>query len=181
MRKHQNHRRGFTLIEATVSIVIVGVMFASALSMAGASKMTRHRRALSDRAHVLADALLAEVMALPYEDPDEATSALGQDASDVSVYNAKVAGDPEGHTVRRDWCDDIDDLNGWNQQPPVNYDGSAIAEAAGWQRKISVDWVKTDNLNAKSNVETGIKCIKVTVCYQDTFEITMVALRSRAR
>lgn len=187
MMRTRRHRQlnkqpvGFTIIEATISVAIVGVMFISAINMAGTSKLSRYRRALNDRATMLAESLLTEVLALPYEDPDEATTALGQNPSDAAVHAALVAGDVDGNTVRRDWCDDVDDLDGYTQSPPVNYDGSAMAGLDGWTRSVTVIWVDPANLNTESSTETGVKAVNVTVSFGNQIEVAVKGLRSSGR
>ena len=71
-------RRGLTLVEVTISIVIVSVMLVAALTAAGSSNSRRYRTDLATNALILAEDLMAEITALPYSDPDTETNGARQ-------------------------------------------------------------------------------------------------------
>ena len=140
-------RRGFTLIEVTMATVIVGVMFAAAMSTVAAARSGERSNISRRQAVLLAEDLMTEILRQPYEDAD-APGALGPEAG-------------EGTTNRLDF-DDVDDYAGRKgeaQEP----DGTLITWASGYERLVTVVWVEPDALDLASGVETGVKRITITV------------------
>lgn len=161
------HQRGITLIEVAVSILIVGGLLVAALNTLGASRMSQLRTADDEHAHMLAQQLIAEIIAQPYEDPDVQTSSLGLE-EDVSAQ-------PTARTL----YDDVDDYAGWSSSPPCYKDGSAIEGLSDWQRAAEVVWVSSDDLETPVSTETGIKRIGVTVKRGEVILAELTTLRTR--
>src|SRR5262245_40826996 len=92
-------RPGLTLTEVVVSTMIVGMMTVAALN--GLGSTTRSSELAGNRgiALGLADSLLAEILANPYNDPN-GTPTFGLETGEVAP---------------RSNFDDVDDFNGWNQ------------------------------------------------------------------
>src|SRR3954468_25095313 len=93
-------QRGFTLIEAVFATVIVGVMLAAALQTVAVSARLQAKSGDKARGTALADALMSEILAQAYEDPNG------------SVLFGREVG--EGTTTRSS-CDHVDDYNGWSE------------------------------------------------------------------
>src|SRR5665213_1756079 len=99
MTRARSHLRGhgFTLIEATLSTIIVSMMAATALTTVRLSVRSQYKSSERATGALLASALMAEIVALPYQDPSLPTVTLGTEAG-------------ESTTVRAAW-DDVDDYN----------------------------------------------------------------------
>ncbi len=147
-----NNRRGLSLVEVVVSSLLVGTVVVGSLEMLGAS--VRSQTAANDLIDGprLADMLLAEIMSMPYEDPEDGGSSLGNDSGESSGDRADF--------------DDVDDYEGWSSAQIETRNGNAISEYPGWTRSSSVSWAERLN-GSWWFMETGLKHIIVTVTAPD--------------
>ncbi len=152
-----------TLIEAVISIVIVATMLVAAVSSLGS--FARARRSQFDRCAggALARGLMSEILQSRYLEPGE----------DVSF--GREDGELEG--IRAAW-DDVDDYNGLVESPPEIKTGQAIAGAAGWTRKVAVEYVQPSNPNQTSTTDTGLVRITVSATSPTGVTTSLQALRS---
>ncbi len=158
-------RRGFSLIEATFSVVLVAVMFAAVMTTVGAARVVRYKTDGRSRGSTLAHDLMAEILQVPYEEPDGPAS-LGRD-------NGEAGGN------RTDF-DDIDDYDGWTSSPPELKGGTPLSLPAGWSRSVEVSWIVATNLALTSGTETNAKRIIVTVKHKNVTMAQVTAIRTRA-
>jgi len=156
-------RKGMTLIEGVISIVIVTTMLVAALSALGS--FSRARRSQFDRCAgaALARALMSEILQTRYIEP----------VSDVSFGLE----DGEADDVRSAW-DDVDDYNGLSESWPKTKDGVKIAGADGWTRSVAVEFVQPTNPNTTSSEDTGLVRISVSATSPTGVTTTLQALRS---
>ena len=157
--------RGFSLIEAAISTVIVGGLLVAALTTVAQS--TRGRQRTGDRARgtMLAQQLMAEILLLNYEEPVD-TPGFGRESD-------------EGGGDRADY-DDVDDYVDWSSSPPEYKDGTEIPDTEGWRRTVSVRRVTSGNLLTPSGTETGIKTITVRVSHNAVPVAELVSVRTGA-
>ena len=120
--KQLRNTRAFTLIEAAVSVFIVGVMIVAALSTVGATRLGEYKVAESCRGWLLAQALMAEILQQPYEEPD-----------DPVVFGLE-SGESIGDRLT---FDDVDDYDGWTETPPQYKDGTTVPDCDGWSRTVA--------------------------------------------
>lgn len=156
--------RGFTIVEVTISLVIVSVVLVAALSTVGASQAMRFRSDRRSRGLLLAQDLMSEILRVPYEDPDQ-TPVNGLEPE-------------EGSTDRTDF-DDIDDYGGWVGSPVVHVDGTPVLNAAGFQREVSVEWLNATDFLLTSGSETGMKRIRVKITAGGQEIVTLETMRAR--
>ncbi|MBC7771571.1 MAG: hypothetical protein H7210_03665 [Pyrinomonadaceae bacterium] len=147
-------RRGFTLIEATLSVLVVGVMLAAAMRVLGASVRTRASGRDQAHASLLARRLLEEIMQKRYVDPD----------SDVGENRLTY--------------DDVDDYNLWGQSPPTEIDGSAMSGYTGWSVSASVVYADAESPEQNGNSSSGLKRISVKVTTRSGTSVTLTGLRA---
>lgn len=156
---------GFTLVEAVICILLIGVALTAALRTVGASASAgaiTERRALG---MMLAQDLLAEIVDQPYEDPDE-PNLLGLEGDEL-------LGD-------RTTFDDLDDYHGYDESPPRDADNGVIDGLNGWRRTVQVRRVPLDDLNGSTSSDTGAKRITVTV-FKGAIEVAQArAVRTEA-
>ena len=138
---------GFSMVEAVISILLVGILLVAAMNTVAASRVSQ--RVVTDREHGihLAQQLMTEILQMPYMEPGANTDSLGLDASESN---------------RTDF-DDVDDYKNWLRQPPENPDGTVVPGSAGYRRTVGVYWVVPTNLDQLSGTSTGVKTIRVTV------------------
>ena len=148
-------RRAFSLVEAAIATVLVGGLLVTSLNLLGASRMTQARYADREQALILAEDLLGEVLARPYEDPDDGVSVnLGLELGETLALRVGL--------------DDADDYDGYAEAPPRDADGAAIPGASGFRRAVQVAYVDPDALNTAVADDRGVKRIVVVVERGDT-------------
>ena len=157
-------RRALTLVEAVVSIAIIGVMLVAALNTVGASQTTQKKMGDRNRAMLLAQDLMSEIFQQSYVEPDDVVAVIGLEGGENSE--------------KREWYDDVDDYDGWSASPPEEKDGTALSDFDGWRRSVAVDWVNPANAAEEQGADTGVKRITVSVTLKDLPLATLVALRT---
>jgi MSHA pilin protein MshD len=150
----------FTLVEAVVSMLVVGVMMVAVLGTVGASSRGLQSMQERGKGALLARQLMSEIMVQYYEEPLD-TVIFGKESGESGSSRAGY--------------DDVDDYNGWSASPPQNKDGTVIPNLDGWARRVAVEWAVSADLAQKAASDTGIKRITVTVTYNDVEVASVVA------
>lgn len=140
-------RSGISLIEITISSLLVGTILAASMRTAGSVLRFRSQSSDAGRAALLADDLLNEILASPYADPNE-TPVFGYESSE---------------TAGRSAFDDVDDYHNWTESPPVLKSGAPLSNYAGWQRSVSVAYVLRSDPTQSSGSNQSLKRVTVTV------------------
>jgi len=156
-----------SLIETTVSVLLVGILFAAVLNTLGASSMTQSIHARRETAMLLAQDLMSEILQQAYEDPNLPEGSFGLGADEV------------GDGSRALW-EDVDDYNGWSASPPESRTGAAIAWAVGYERAVMCVWLDPNDLATPSATDTGVKGIWVFVRQNGKQLAKLAAIRTRA-
>lgn len=159
------HAAAFTLVEAVLSVLIVGIMLVAALSTVGASRLSQHRTSQYSRGQLLAESLMAEILQQDYLDPN-----------DTPVFGIEPG---ESASTRADF-DDVDDYDGWSSTPPAQQDGTQIPDLADWERSVSVQWVDPDNIMQVKGAESGAKRVTVTVSCDSKQVSSLTAIRTNS-
>ena len=168
MKSRIGSRRGseaFTLVEAVICTLIVGVMLVGAVSTIGASR--RSQQGMSDRAtaRLLASDLLSEIVTKAYAEPDGSAS-IGTDAGEQSLSRATF--------------DDVDDYNNYEESPPKDLAGNIIPGSEKWSRRVRIEQVNSTDPDQISAVETGTKRITVTASCNGLAVAERMAIRTQA-
>lgn len=158
-------RRGFTLVEAIMSMLIVSVLLVSALNATGASALAQYKTAERSTARFLADGLMSSLLATAYEDPAVAAS-FGLESGEATSSKANY--------------DDVDDFDGWNESPPQDQDGVVISNMTGWRRKVAVTRVNAATPTVTASAESGAKLVTITILHNSVPILTRVAVRTNA-
>ncbi|TWT98078.1 hypothetical protein Pla108_22350 [Botrimarina colliarenosi] len=160
-------RSGATLIEVAISTVLVGVLMVAALNTVGSAARTHLAASTSAEAWALAELLAAEVLAMPYEDPN----------------GAAVFGTEPGETgVTRATLDDVDDYHNWTESPPKARDGTPLAGYTGWTTKVIVTLAETsasDGVIDDVGADEGLKRVRFQVTNPAGKVITVDTVRTR--
>jgi len=157
-------RRSFTLVEAVISTVLVGIMLVAAINTLGATAVSKRNIEHQALGYTLAADLMAEILSQAYEEPDDKPE-FGRESSESS-------GD------REDW-DDVDDYDGWSATPPETKDEVELDGYDQWTRSVEVAFVKPTNLN-ELGASTGVKRITVTVAHNTVPVAELVTIRTAA-
>jgi len=157
--------RGVTLVETLIAMVIVGLLAAATQSATHVIFTTREEAESSQLYTELATSLLMEVTALPFDDPETASTTLGPDAGEWSP--------PTDRTL----FDDVDDYTAWNgSQTLQQKDGTAIG-ISDLTRSVSISYANPDNPSTTSLTPTDCKLIIVKVLEKGTIVKTLTTLR----
>jgi type II secretory pathway pseudopilin PulG len=181
-------RPAFTLVEAVISIVIVGVMLVASLSTLGAAARSRRVRLEQSQHLTLAQDLMGEVLQTHYEESEAAgdqafiPNVAGQiDILEPPEHPTPVYGPEPGEVDgTRAAFDDVDDYNFWSASPPQAKDGTPLPNLDGWERMVNVRKVElNDPTTPTGGPDLGLKRIRVRVIAPDGKKTEFVALRSR--
>ena len=153
----------FTLIEAVISIGVVGMMLVVALNTAGAARYGQYKMCQRGRGMLLAQELMAEILPQAYVEP-----------VDTAKFGPETA---EGAASRAGY-DDVDDYHLWSASPPQAKDGTRLTDLTRWKRRVTVQYVWPDALGSTSATDQGIKRIEVEVTHNDIPMATLWAVRS---
>lgn len=141
-------RRGFTLAESLVSIIIVSGAMVAALNAAGGAVVARQATSHARVAHVLAESLMSEILDQDYQD-------LG--GSPLFGLESGESG------ANRNLFDDVDDYANYLESSVIERDGTPKADAAGWSRSVTVKYVQPNSPDSTSILDRGLKRITVVV------------------
>lgn len=161
--KKPTGRTGFTLIEAVISMLIVGTMLAAALSTVGASRISQYRTSRNHCGRLLAELLMAEILRQDYQEPD-GLAGFGTESGEAGTTRAAF--------------DDVDDYHNWSSNPPVSQDGTAIPAMDGWQRNVTVAWIDPMDITQVQSSETNAKKVTVTVRHDNIPVATLTAIKT---
>jgi type II secretory pathway pseudopilin PulG len=156
---------GLTLVETVTAVVIVGVMLVAALATVGASGAGQLSAGQRGCGYLLAQAMMAEVLEQPYEDPN--TPVFGPE--------------PGESTGTRAMFDDVDDYGNWSESPPESKDGTDIPDCSGFRRTVVVECVSPGNLMQVVASDSGIKRVTVRVYRNDVELACLMAIRTPGR
>jgi hypothetical protein len=165
-RSKKDFRSAFTLVEATMSVLIVSILLVAAISAGDVAAMTQYRT--GDRAvgRLLADGLMTDILSLAYQDPTYPTLVCGPEAN-------------ESRTNKTTY-DDVDDYNGWTESPPQDRNGNVVPGFTNWTRSVTVQWCPSGNPQQVSSSETGCKLVTVHVYHKSVLVATRTALKVKA-
>lgn len=163
--KPRRRRRGLSIVEAAISIVLVGVMLVAALNAAGASKLALTKLSDRGRGMLLAQEIMTEILATEYEDSESAEGNFGKSGAEIAPGN-------------RSLYDDVDDFHNWTTTPPEDKDGTTKPDHAYWSRSVLVARATASDVRLTSGTDTRIKRITVTVSKNGVTVATLVAFRS---
>ncbi|MGD1916532.1 MAG: hypothetical protein ACFCBV_10135 [Phycisphaerales bacterium] len=149
-------RRGFSIIEATLAVVLVGTALVASLNVAAAASRTSATSSDRRQALQLAHMLMDEIMAQP---------ASGTTTSNGSTGN------------RIDTFTHVTDYDGFRESPPTTANGE-ICGPDGWEWRASVSERPAESFDSRT-VDFQMYQIAVRVVMPDGTEVVLASLRSR--
>lgn len=158
MNRRNTGRRGLTIIEAVMSVMVTSIVLVAALETLG---LVGRSRSITERHSVgvmLAEDLLAEVLSRPFDDPGTASPIEGKSGSRASFVS-------------------IADYHEWRASPPQDITGDELTAHAAYERRVTVTFVDDDLVPTAS--DTGVRLITVEV-FRGGFPAAKIsALRTR--
>jgi prepilin-type N-terminal cleavage/methylation domain-containing protein len=158
-------RRGLTLVEVTISMLVMAVMLVAALSMLGSAAKARLVLANRQLGPVLARQLMMEIV---------------QNHYDHMTQPSNFGPEPGENTGTRSAFDDVDDYDTWTECPPRDKTGNILPNCAGWTRSVQVCYADLVNpMGQPAGSDLGLKRVIVTVTAPGGKKTVLVALRTR--
>ena len=160
-------RRGFTLIEASLTIVIVGVGIVSTFELFATLTRQNAASARSTSAMFLANNVQEMLADLPFNDPSGAGFGL-EETGGVTTF------------------DDIDDFHNWKSDPNAPLDSlrAELPDLKNFAQRVTVSHVSVD---APTSNQLGTEAARITVRVfygwtptnpgQELYKLSWVAMR----
>jgi type II secretory pathway pseudopilin PulG len=151
-------RRGFTLLEATLTTVIIGVGVVASLAMFQACARANAAGANMTSALLLADNAQELLARYPFDDPQTGHDHFGPEPDEPAAA-----------------FDDLDDFDGLTFSPPVDGARRPIRELAHYRQLITINPVLPSSLSANANesvpdlpksAHTGAVRVRVRILHQ---------------
>lgn len=158
-------RRGLTLVEVTVSLIILGVAITAGVRTLGS--FATGSRAWQERsiALELANALMTQIATLPFSDLDGG-GLIGRDAGEQAHDRSRF--------------DDIDDYHGWDASPPKDAANEDMTDFAGFRQQVTVAYDDSFGEHVGGGLAADtFKEITVTISKDDKVLARLVTVRAR--
>ncbi|MCK4625798.1 MAG: hypothetical protein KAV00_10840 [Phycisphaerae bacterium] len=150
-------RGGFTLIEALIASIIVGLGI-TALLMASKSgtQVNANAREITHAVN-LGQEVREWTLKLPFLDPETPDNSPGPDGAE----------DPQT------FVDDLDDLKTVTYSPPRDANGQAISDMTGWSQQITLSWRQQNSISQTvSDGASEIIYVEVVISYEGQSVLT---------
>ncbi|MBX3324025.1 MAG: hypothetical protein KF757_13670 [Phycisphaeraceae bacterium] len=151
--------RAMSLAETTIALAVVSVLLGASLNTVGATVTVRQMAEDQERAVLLAQDLMAEIMQVEY----------GNSGTNFSPFS------PNGSTSRAAYTT-IDHYHGWTSTPPITRDGKTIEWGWGLTRRVSV----ARGSSVLSGLVPSSKVIRVEVMRGKKLVFALDAIRVEA-
>ncbi len=154
--------RGFTLVEAIVSMLLISIAAIAMASAMGLAFSHSSDNLVHTKSVQLARSYLEEILARRF---DENTPVGGlPPCSALAVSCSSLGNDAE----TRSSYDDVDDYHGLDESPPQDAQGNVIAGFAGYRVRISVSYANASQISAWSlDASDDAKVVVVEVISPD--------------
>ncbi len=164
--RHARRRRGgFTLIEASLTTVIIGTGVLAIVGAQQAYHIKNDYAVRSNTGHLLANEIRELTVNLPHHDPVTGDANLGPEAGEAAITD----------------FDDLDDFagtvsagvgSGMTINPPVNAVGIALADMGRWTQEVTVGNVQPGLIDvSQGNMQgigtTDVMRVNVRVFYRE--------------
>lgn len=148
--ERERRTAGFSLVETVISGAVLAMLAGAVLSATTAAADRRQDAAVRARANQLAHDLIGEMRRLVYGDP---TATGGESLG------------PEAGESDRSAFDDVDDFDGYKEEPIVDAGGVELSGFSGFARRVSVIWITPEDRTNPAAADVGLKRATVWVTY----------------
>lgn len=171
-QKQKPTRAGTSLLEVVVSTLMVGVVLVAAMKTVGSVSRVAIESGTALDGQIVAGEMIAEVLAMPYHDPELANADL----------NFGIESDEPSPAPNRLAFDDLDDYDGWVEGSALaTRAGAARMDTAGWGRQVEVEKLSPDDPTstlADNAVDQGVRRVTVRATSPTGEVTTLQAIRS---
>lgn len=164
-RAQKRKRSGISLVEVSVSTVIVGLIIVGAMRCLASATQSAESTVDHSAAILLAEDLMEEILQQDYSEPTE-----------VYAFGRELTEPADSRTL---W-DDVDDYDGWTSNPPLDEFDQPVAESE-WTRSVTVQHVLEADLNAVQSdaSDTGVKRVTVQVHQDGKLMAELVGIQTK--
>jgi type II secretory pathway pseudopilin PulG len=159
-------RRGFTLMEASLVTVVIGVGVVAMLQLLAAGTLANGYSNEQTTAVNLANNVHEISLGLPFYDPDTLPKATPAWSTPENASNTAF--------------DDILDLDGKTFNPPIDVNRNSIANADAWTQQVSVKSVGGDQMSSvrPNTVAEPTALVTVTILHNNkaVYQMSWVAV-----
>ncbi len=160
----RSQRRAFTLVEAMVAMLIIGLTIAALVASTGAFSRTNAAGIDLSTAEFLIEEIRELTASLPVVDPETTTTTFGAEAGESGVA----------------LFDDLDDFNNAVFNPPIDINRNALANFAGFSQQIQVRNVAVSALDTVvANHASSFYRVTVTILMNGTPISSATWIRAR--
>lgn len=145
-RSENKNKSGFTLIEALIATVLIGVAIAALITSNVAHTQANAYGMHTSTAEFLIEEIRAMTLPMAFVEPDEVVDTFGPDDGEVD------AGD----------YDDLDDFDGVTFSPPVDVNGNNLNDFSEYSQIITVESVDPADFTAVVD-DLGSSIVRVSV------------------
>ena len=142
---------GFTLIEAMIATVIVGVGVTALLAVMASGTRANSESVLLTRGVFIAQQMRERLVLLPYSDPQTGDITFGPEESATGYFVL---------------FDDKDDFDGAAINPPMGVSGAAMTGFGSWRQLVSVHGVDVNNFRNDYATTSPQDMIQINIAAQ---------------
>ena len=153
---------GFTIIEALVATIIVGLAIVALVMANGAFTQANAAAVNLSTAQFLVEQIRELTAVLAVVDPTTGTDTFGAEEASLANY------------------DDLDDFDGASYSPPINASRTAMSDLSSFTQQITVENVNSSNFN-QTVADHSSPFVKVTVTVSQNSNELASATWLRAR
>lgn len=161
----QIQKTGFSLLETTVSTMLVSLLLVASMSSIAHVSRVAHHPNYGQQAAQLAQLYFGEITSKLFKSTTNASTSLGRASSETL---------PD----RTDW-DDCDDYHALNLTSLTYADGTVIPGAEGWILLITLDYSEPSNPFTAVSYPTDLKMITLAFTDPSGQRHNFMSLRSR--
>lgn len=147
-RSENKNKSGFTLIEALIATILIGVSIAALITSNISHTQANAHGMYTTTAEFLIEEIRAMTMPMAFVEPDEVPDTFGPDEGEVDV------GD----------YDDLDDFDGVTFSPPVDVNGNSLNDFSEYSQIVTVESVNpADFTSAVEDFDSSIVRMSVNI------------------
>jgi prepilin-type N-terminal cleavage/methylation domain-containing protein len=139
--------KGFSLIEAMIAVVLVGLAVTALVVASNSFTQANSFGADLSTAEFLIEQIRELTVLLPVADPDVSTwTVLGPEEASLAAY------------------DDVDDFDGATFSPPISANKAPLTDLSGFIQQVTVEKISASNFDtAVPDSDTSTAFVRITV------------------
>lgn len=157
-------RKAFSLVECTVSVMLVGILMAAALRSVATSHLRNGNSLLRIQGKQLCESFHQEILSKAFAEPGDGTAPLGTDGSERQSL--------------RTGLDDVDDYANLNITPPTDARGNMLAGFDAWRVTVAVGWADPATLATSPSSNTNFKRMEIQAYYANQLITSVIGYRA---